>query len=108
MVCLWLVSYCTQGTMQWISLSFYVITDKSHKIPHGDWFDMVSCPHYLAEIIIYFGILVVLGFDHTFWWAVFGFTLSNQTVAAKFVHRWYLDNFPSYPKQRKAVIPKLL
>ncbi|PIK39388.1 putative polyprenol reductase isoform X2 [Apostichopus japonicus] len=81
--------------------------DKSHKIPHGDWFEMVSCPHYLAEIIIYFSILVVLGFDHTFWWGVFAFTLSNQSVAAKFVHRWYLETFPSYPRQRTAVIPRV-
>eukprot|EP00268_Persea_americana_P012348 TRINITY_DN1519_c2_g1_i5.p1 TRINITY_DN1519_c2_g1~~TRINITY_DN1519_c2_g1_i5.p1 ORF type:complete len:105 (+),score=15.82 TRINITY_DN1519_c2_g1_i5:149-463(+) len=23
-----------------------------YTIPHGDWFEIVSCPHYLAEIVM--------------------------------------------------------
>lgn len=82
--------------------------DKSHKIPRGDWFEYVSCPHYLAEILIYFSIQIVLGFDHTLFLAAFIFTLANQTAASKFVHRWYRDTFPDYPKDRMAVFPWVL
>lgn len=82
--------------------------DKSHKIPHGDWFEYVSCPHYLAEILIYLSIQIILGFDHTLFLAVFIFTLANQTAASKFVHRWYRDTFPDYPKDRMAVFPWVL
>ena len=30
-------------------------------ISSGDWFEYVSCPHYLAEIVIYSGLLVARG-----------------------------------------------
>ncbi|XVF18000.1 hypothetical protein REPUB_Repub10bG0173800 [Reevesia pubescens] len=37
-------------------------------IPHGDWFEIVSSPHYLAEMIIYAGLLVASGgTDFTIW-----------------------------------------
>ncbi|CAI5521081.1 unnamed protein product, partial [Closterium sp. Naga37s-1] len=34
---------------------------KGYFIPQGDWFTHVSCPHYLAEIVIYLGLLLSLG-----------------------------------------------
>ncbi|XP_055961417.1 polyprenol reductase 1-like isoform X2 [Mercurialis annua] len=37
-------------------------------IPYGDWFEMVSSPHYFAEMIIYLGLLVASGgTDFTIW-----------------------------------------
>ena len=36
----------------------------SHSIPEGGLFDLVSCPHYLCEIIIYTCLLVILGLSH--------------------------------------------
>ena len=36
----------------------------SHSIPEGGLFDLVSCPHYLCEIIIYTSLLVILGLSH--------------------------------------------
>nr|CAD1844574.1 unnamed protein product [Ananas comosus var. bracteatus] len=46
-------------------------------IPHGDWFRYVSCPHYLAEIVVYAGILVASGgFDITVW-LLFSFVVAT-------------------------------
>ncbi|XP_061408179.1 polyprenol reductase isoform X1 [Lethenteron reissneri] len=36
-------------------------------VPHGDWFELVSCPHYLSEILVYVAIAVVLGGVHRTW-----------------------------------------
>ena len=36
----------------------------SHSIPEGGMFDLVSCPHFLCEIIIYTCLLIILGLSH--------------------------------------------
>lgn len=74
-------------------------------IPYGDWFRYVSCPHYLAEIIIYFGILVASGGSDITIWLLFMFVVSNLTFAAAETHRWYHHKFENYPKTRRAIIP---
>ena len=35
-----------------------------HSIPEGGLFELVSCPHYLCEIIIYTCLLTILGLSH--------------------------------------------
>ncbi|XP_071787043.1 polyprenal reductase-like [Asterias amurensis] len=82
--------------------------DRSHRIPHGDWFELVSSPHYLAEILIYASLIIVLGFQHSMIYLVFFFTLANQVFASISVHEWYRQKFDNYPKGRKAIIPWLL
>ncbi|XP_062025402.1 polyprenol reductase 2-like [Rosa rugosa] len=76
-------------------------------IPHGDWFKIVSSPHYLAEIVIYAGLVVASGGADLTIWLLFGFVLSNLVFAAAETHRWYLQKFKSYPKNRRAIIPIL-
>ncbi|KAL0914167.1 hypothetical protein M5K25_017677 [Dendrobium thyrsiflorum] len=74
-------------------------------IPNGDWFEYVSCAHYLGEIVIYAGILLASGgFDPTVW-LLFFFVVSNLVFAAAETHRWYHQKFESYPPSRKALIP---
>lgn len=74
-------------------------------IPHGDWFKYVSCPHYLAEIVIYTGILVASGgTDITIWLLLF-FVIGNLVFAAAETHKWYRCKFDSYPQSRRAIIP---
>ncbi|KAL5725051.1 hypothetical protein ACHQM5_008238 [Ranunculus cassubicifolius] len=76
-------------------------------IPRGDWFEIVSCPHYLAEIVIYGGILTVSGgLDFTVW-LLFGFVVVNLVFAAAETHRWYFRKFENYPKTRHAILPFL-
>lgn len=81
------------------------VVSYSHSIPKGGWFDYISCPHYFAEILIYFSICIVFAGRSTTWWMVCGFVLTNQIIVGLFNHHWYLKTFKDYPKTRKAVIP---
>ncbi|GAB2267644.1 hypothetical protein Dimus_002626 [Dionaea muscipula] len=74
-------------------------------IPHGDWFDIVSCPHYLAEIVLYAGILVASGGMDLTVWLLFAFVVANLTFAAAETQRWYHRKFDNYPSNRYAIIP---
>ncbi|WZY84557.1 hypothetical protein YC2023_030941 [Brassica napus] len=78
---------------------------KEYIIPHGDWFEMVSSPHYLAEIVLYVGLLLVSGGTDGTIWLLFGFVVGNLTVAAGETHRWYLRKFENYPANRSAIFP---
>ncbi|KAK7404394.1 hypothetical protein VNO78_05263 [Psophocarpus tetragonolobus] len=53
-------------------------------IPHGDWFDIVSSPHYLSEIV------------------------ANLSFAAVETHSWYRQKFEDYPNSRFAIIPFIM
>lgn len=81
---------------------------KSHSIPYGDWFGSVSCPHYLAEIIMYLCFVVILGPKHWTGIVIFVWVLINQVVAALMSHYWYRENFHLYPAKRKAIFPLVL
>ncbi|KAK4477195.1 hypothetical protein RD792_016409 [Penstemon davidsonii] len=52
-----------------------------YAIPYGDWFEYVSSPHYLAELV------------------------TNLTLAASETQKWYLRKFDNYPRNRFAIIP---
>ncbi|PON36972.1 3-oxo-5-alpha-steroid 4-dehydrogenase, C-terminal [Parasponia andersonii] len=74
-------------------------------IPHGDWFKFVSSPHYLAEIVLYSGVLVASGARDVTVWLLFVFVVANLAFAAAETHRWYLRKFENYPRNRLAIIP---
>ncbi|MGL4367612.1 MAG: DUF1295 domain-containing protein [Brevinemataceae bacterium] len=77
--------------------------ETEYKIPYGGMYKYVSCPNYLGEIVIWCGWAVMLnswvGLSFVFW------TIANLVPRALKVHHWYLQKFPDYPKDRKAVIP---
>ncbi|KAJ4836246.1 hypothetical protein Tsubulata_028681 [Turnera subulata] len=79
-------------------------TDK-YVIPHGDWFEIVSSPHYLAEMVIYAGLLVASGGTEFTIWLLLLFVVANLSIAAVDTHRWYLEKFEDYPHNRRAIIP---
>ncbi|PSN49004.1 Polyprenol reductase [Blattella germanica] len=81
--------------------------DDTGKIPQGDWFDLVSSPHNLAEILMYLAITLILWGSST-WPFVFLWVLSNQVETALLTHWWYKSSFKDYPASRKAVIPYVL
>ena len=83
-------------------------SSSSHSVPHGDWFKYVSCPHYLAEILIYLSQVMILGVKHRTACLIFGWVLTNQIIAGLMSHWWYRKNFKNYPTYRKAVIPFVL
>jgi hypothetical protein len=78
-------------------------------LPTGDWFDYVSSPHYLAEILIYVAFVMMTGGRVVCLWLILGFVVANLTRSALQTHRWYTDLFPSsLPKHRRALFPHVL
>lgn len=84
-----------------------VIAEK-HFVPSGGPFEYVSCPHFLTEILIYLLIVIVQGFENTYWNLIFSLVFFTQIINAVTEHRWYRKNYKDYPETRKAIIPKLL
>ncbi|CAB1332081.1 unnamed protein product [Coregonus sp. 'balchen'] len=80
----------------------------AHRVPSGGWFELVSCPHYFAELLIYVSLGIVSGSHTLTWWFVVLYVLFNQALAAQLCHEFYTSKFQSYPQHRKAFLPYLL
>lgn len=76
-----------------------------YAIPHGDWFDHVSSPHYTAEILIYSALFICSGCGNYHLLLPLLSTISTLTLVARGTHQWYIGNFKNYPKHRKIIIP---
>ncbi|KAG2705837.1 hypothetical protein I3843_05G065900 [Carya illinoinensis] len=87
------------------SLRDHVEQVDEYVIPHGDWFEIVSSPHYLAEIVIYASLVVASGGADLTIWLLFAFVVANLVFAAAETHRWYLRKFDNYPSNRFVIIP---
>lgn len=99
----------------------------SYRIPTAGWFDFVSCPHYLAEIMVYFMFAIVLQIQASETkisiqnsamndivsmlcinrhWVVLLWVSTNLSISASRSHAWYISTFGlAYPKQRRKLIP---
>ena len=99
---------------------------RAYVIPRGGWFERFSCAHFTAEVVIYFGlILIVVPSDIALGkWsaaalaagsggalapvALCAAVVANLTVAARDHHAWYLKRFhDAYPKNRTAIFPRI-
>jgi 3-oxo-5-alpha-steroid 4-dehydrogenase 1 len=74
-----------------------------YKIPFGGMYRFLSCPNYFGEIITWIGWAVMT-------WSLAGlffvvWTTANLLPRARANHRWYLEKFPDYPHDRKALFP---
>ncbi|XP_065830207.1 uncharacterized protein [Oscarella lobularis] len=76
-------------------------------IPTGDWFRYVSCPHYLAELLIYTALITIARGSSIVLWLVYGFVLANQTLCAMQSHAWYRINKKCTPA-KYCLIPYIL
>jgi protein-S-isoprenylcysteine O-methyltransferase Ste14 len=80
--------------------------ETAYLIPRGGLFQWVSCPNFLGEMMLWSGWAILC------WnWAALSFavwTIANLLPRALAHHRWYRQNFPDYPANRKAVFPGLL
>lgn len=85
-----------------------VSSPTKHSVPHGGLFELVSCPHYTMEIVLYLVMMMLLGFQHQTGVLVCVWVTINQLIAGTMSHRWYRATFRDYPGDRKAVIPYLL
>lgn len=77
-------------------------------MPSGGLFELISCPHYFAEILIYISLAIVQCGLSVTWWLVVCFVVVNQVIMGISNHQWYLNKFPNYPRNRRAVIPFLI
>ncbi|KRX76202.1 Polyprenol reductase, partial [Trichinella sp. T6] len=84
------------------------IVSHEHAIIHGGWFDFVSCPHFLFEILIYLSVWFCQRMTWNVWCYVLIFVYTNQIIAAKITHDWYRHKYSQYPKHRTALIPSLI
>ncbi len=80
--------------------------ESGYKIPHGGLYRWVSSPNYLGEILAWIGWAMAA-------WSLAGlafavFTVANLLPRALTNHRWYIREFPDYPKSRRALIPFVL
>lgn len=82
-----------------------------YTLPRGGWFDRISCPHYLAEILLYGALVGLLQLEHFEGrrpWLLWMWVTANLTVSARASHQWYERHFPySIKDGRKAIIPYL-
>ncbi|KAL6774515.1 hypothetical protein ACKKBG_A25290 [Auxenochlorella protothecoides x Auxenochlorella symbiontica] len=79
----------------------------AYRIPRGGLFELVSCPHYLAEIVIYAGLGLLIGAQRPLAWLILAWVAANLVLAAGMTQAWYRRRFPSYPSKRKALFPWL-
>ena len=77
----------------------------AHRVPHGDWFEMVSSPHYLAEVIIYSSVFLVMGGENLYWLLVVLFVIIILSLSARQTHSWYKRKFRDYPVERYVIFP---
>ncbi|KAG6653404.1 hypothetical protein CIPAW_05G074000 [Carya illinoinensis] len=67
------------------SLRDHVEQVDEYVIPHGDWFEIVSSPHYLAEIVIYASLVVASGGADLTIWLLFAF-VQQKHIGGIFVN----------------------
>jgi 3-oxo-5-alpha-steroid 4-dehydrogenase 1 len=77
--------------------------EHGYKIPQGGFYRWVSCPNYFGEIVQWAGWALAT-------WSTAGLaflllTTANLAPRARSNHRWYREQFPDYPPERKALIP---
>jgi len=79
---------------------------RAYSIPRMGWFEYVSSPHYLSEILIYASILVQ-NTQSISLLLMFTFVVFNLSITAARTHAWYKQKFDDYPKERTRMIPFL-
>lgn len=79
--------------------------DSPYLVPKGGWFQWISAPHYLAEILIYSSFLCMGPTPAIA--CLFVWVTTNLTISALRTHHWYVQNITDYPT-RMAIVPFLL
>ncbi|KAJ3414620.1 Steroid 5 alpha-reductase 3 [Chytridiales sp. JEL 0842] len=78
----------------------------SYRLPTGRYFDLVACPHYLFEMLVYTSfVLVTSGKSLAAWSYLFWVVLGMSSVADD-NYKWYKEKFrEKVPKGWKRVFP---
>ncbi|XXG42529.1 hypothetical protein AAC387_Pa01g2792 [Persea americana] len=77
--------------------------DKGYKIPRGGLFNLVICPHYLFEILVFIGISCISQtvYASSFTIGTIGYLMGRSYATRK----WYRTKFSNFPAEVKALIP---
>lgn len=76
-----------------------------YELPRGDWFELVTSPHYFAEILLYAGIGMVQGFRNVWTTVPVISTTLLLLTGAKLSHEWYTEKYGDLVQRRCALIP---
>ncbi|XP_010246598.1 PREDICTED: 3-oxo-5-alpha-steroid 4-dehydrogenase 1 [Nelumbo nucifera] len=77
--------------------------DRGYKIPKGGLFNLVICPHYFFEILIFMGISFTSQTVYAFSFTIGTiFYLMGRSYATR---KWYVSKFDNFPKEIKCLIP---
>jgi len=79
--------------------------ESGYSIPYGGFYRWISSPNYFGEIIIWSGWALATWSLPAIAFAIW--TAANLVPRARSHQEWYHDNFPDYPSERKALLPKL-
>lgn len=77
---------------------------EEYKLPQGDLFEYVTCPHLFTEKLMYLCLTIILWGNNTFLF-VLTWVVANQVETAIMSHWWYKEKFPNFPKNRRILIP---
>lgn len=80
-----------------------------YRVPRGGWFEVCSCAHYTAEMVLYVGLVIVHGAREPTVWMLLLWVVVGLSVNGARSHDWYLRTFgAAYPQGRFAVLPGVL
>lgn len=77
--------------------------ERGYKVPRGGGFRWVTSPNYLGEMLEWAGFATLT--ESPAAWAFAAYTVANLAPRARAHHRWYRENFPDYPQERRALVP---
>jgi len=80
--------------------------EKVYRIPEGGLFKYVSNPSYLTELIAWTGFATMIWSPGALF--ILLISAANLIPRAFQTHKWYLEKFPEYPKNRKVIFPFIL
>ncbi|XP_038892898.1 3-oxo-5-alpha-steroid 4-dehydrogenase 2-like [Benincasa hispida] len=79
--------------------------ETSYKIPKGGLFSFIICPHYLFEIIEFFGFAFISQTIYSLFFAIAtALYLTGRSYATR---KWYVSKFEDFPSHVKALLPFL-
>jgi steroid 5-alpha reductase family enzyme len=77
--------------------------ETGYKIPKGGLHDLVVSPNYFGEIVEWIGWAVLTWSTAGLSFAVY--TVANLAPRALSHLRWYREEFPEFPRERRALLP---
>lgn len=77
--------------------------ERVYRIPRGGLYERVTNASYFAELVFWAGLAI-------FTWSpaglfILAISAANLVPRAIATHRWYLERFPDYPRERKILVP---